>query len=220
MVALALYSVVAAAVRLIGSATLTAGSIVDGASLPAAAFDGVSNGTIAFGTPFITSLYDGNDVPSPAAIAFAASLRDSLVPFHAAELIDAALVLALAVIVLLLCLRLVRRMPFVRHMTWSLAAFAGTLAVFSVAAQVVRRIPFADATAVSWSTRKDFAWYITTLQAPPAPNAITDESFTYVPSGAPLPLDLTLVGVAVLIGLVAAAFAIGQRMQRDTEGLV
>ncbi len=105
-------------------------------------------------------------------------------------------------------------------MTWSLAGFAGILAIFSVAAQLVRRIPFADATAVSWSMRKDFAWYITTLQSPPAPNAITDESFTYTPSGAPLPLDLTLVGVAVLIGLVAAAFAVGLKLQRDTEGLV
>ena len=105
-------------------------------------------------------------------------------------------------------------------MTWSQAGFAGILAIFSVAAQLVRRIPFADATAVSWSMRKDFAWYITTLQSPPAPNAITDESFTYTPSGAPLPLDLTLVGVAVLIGLVAAAFAVGLKLQRDTEGLV
>lgn len=220
MVALALVSVIAASTRLIGAAAMTAESIARGVSLPAAAFDGVSTGTLNIGRMLVTGMFDGNDQPLPEALTFTASLREIIVPFYGAELIDAALVLALAIIVLLLCLRLVRGKPFARHMTWSLAAFAGILAVFSVAAQLVRRIPFADATAVSWSMRKDFAWYITTLQSPPAPNAITDESFTYTPSGVPLPLDLTLVGVAVLIGLVAAAFAVGLRMQRDAEGLV
>ena len=220
MVALALYSVVAASLRLIGSATMTAESIARGVTLPAAAFDGVSTGTLTAGRMLLTGMYDGNDTPLPEAISFTSSLREIVVPFHAAELIDATLVLALSVIVLLLCLRLVRRAPFARYMTWSLAAFAGMLAVFSVAAQLVRRIPFADAAAVSWSTRKDFAWAISTLQSPPAPNAITDDSFIYTPSGIPLPLDLTLVGVAILIALVAAAFAVGLRMQRDTEGLV
>jgi hypothetical protein len=220
MVALALFSFGAALSRLIGALTFSAEGIVDGVSLPAAAFDGVSSGTLNIGRALITGMYDGNDVPLPEARDFAAQIQGSLVPFHAAETIDAALVLALSIVVLLLCIRLVRGRPFVRHMTLSLAAFAAILAVFSVAAQVVRRIPFADATAPSWSTRKDFAWYIATLQSPPAPNAIVDESFTYTPAGVPLPLDLTLVGVAVLIALVAAAFAIGQRMQRDVEGLV
>ncbi len=220
MAALALVSAIAASVRLIGAVTMSAASIARGVSLPAAAFDGVSTGTLNIDRMLLTSMFDGNDQPLPEAEEFTASLRDILVPFYGAELIDAALVLALAIIVVLLCLRLVRGKPFARHMTWSLAGFAGILAIFSVAAQLVRRIPFADATAVSWSMRKDFAWYITTLQSPPAPNAITDESFTYTPSGAPLPLDLTLVGVAVLIGLVAAAFAVGLKLQRDTEGLV
>lgn len=218
VVAAAFLSFAAALARLVMAATLTAESIARGASVPAAAFDGVSSGTLTIGRMLITSMFDGNDVPLPEAIAFTRSLNDILVPFHAAEAIDAALVLALSIVVLLLCIRLVKRRPFELHMTRVLAAFGAALAVFSVAAQLVRRIPFADATAAGWSMRKDFAWYITTLQSPPAPNAITDESFTYTPAG--IPLDLTLVGVAVLIGLVAAAFAIGHRMQNDTEGLV
>lgn len=220
MLALALWSFVAALTQLISAATMTAESIARGVSLPAAAFDGVSTGTLNIGRMLITGMYDGNDAPLPEAIAFTQSLRDILVPFHVAATLDAALVLSLALVVLLLCTRLVKGQPFARHMTLALAIFAGALAAFSLAAQLVRRIPFADATAVSWSMRKDFAWYITTLQSPPAPNAITDDSFTYTPAGVPLPLDLTLLGVAILIGLVAAAFAIGQRMQRDTQGLV
>ena len=218
--AISMWSFIASLVRLVQAATLSAESIARGVSLPAAAFDGVSTGTLNLGRMLITGMFDGNDAPQPEAIAFTQSLKDILVPFHAAEAIDSALVLALSIVVLLLVVRVVKARPFTRYMTLVLAAFSAALAVFSVAAQLVRRIPFADATAVSWSMRKDFAWYITTLQSPPAPNAITDESFTYTPAGIPLPLDLTLVGVAVLIGLVAAAFAIGQRMQRDTEGLV
>lgn len=220
IVAVAFLSFISALARLIMAATMTAESIARGTSVPAAAFDGVSTGTLTLGRMLITGMFDGNDVPLPEARAFTQSLTDILVPFHAAETLDAALVLALSIVVLLLCIRLVKRRPFARHMTRVLAAFSVALAVFSLAAQLVRRIPFADATAVSWSMRKDFAWYITTLQSPPAPNAITDESFTYTPAGIPLPLDLTLVGVAVLIGLVAAAFAIGRQMQHDTEGLV
>ena len=220
MVALAAWSLVAALTRLIGAATLSAERVVDGVSLPAAAFDGVSTGTLNLGRMLITSMYDGNDEPLPDARIFVGDVRGILVPFYASGAINAALVLALAVVVLLLCVRLVRSRPFVRHMTFSLAAFSVLLASFTLASQIVRRIPFADANASTWSMRKDFAWYITTLQSPPAPNAITDDSLTYTSAGVPLPLDLTLVGVAVLIGLVAAAFAIGQRMQRDTEGLV
>ena len=220
MVLLALASLVAALTRLVGALTMSAESIARGVSLPAAAFDGVSTGTLNLGRMLITNMYDGNDVPLPEAHAFAAGLRSIVVPFYASEAINAALVLALAIVVLLLCLRLVRGLPFVRHVTLSLAAFGVILAVFSVASQVVRRIPFADGAVDAWSIRKDFASYIVTLQSPPTENALTDDSFTYTPAGIPLPLDLTLVGVAVLIGLVAAALSLGQRRQRDTIGLV
>lgn len=220
VVALALYSFVASMVRFIGAATMTAEGIELGVSVPAAAFDGVSTGELSIGQMLIATMYDGNGVPSRDAHAFTQSLKDVVVPYFAAESLNAALVLALSIIVLLLCLRLVRGKPFVKHMTVGLAVFAALVAVFSIASQLLRRLPFVDAYEPVMTPRKDFAWLLTDLQLPPDPSVIRDDSVVFVPDGAPLPLDLTLVGIAVLIGLVAAAFAIGRRMQRDTEGLV
>lgn len=218
MAGLATYSFGAAVVRLVGALGITAESIAQGVSLPAAAIDGVSTGTFALGRMAVTTMYDGNDAPLPEAYGFAASLREIAVPFAVAEALDAALVLALSIVVVLLCLRLVRRRPFARSMTWSLVAFAGILAAFSVAAQAVRRIPFTDTESEAWTMRKDFAWFIKEFQHPV--DGQWDDTMIYEPAGTPLPLDLTLVGVAVLIALVAAAFAVGHRLQRDTEGLV
>ena len=220
VVAFALYAFAASMARLIGSATMTAERIEYGVSLPAAAFDGVSTGDLSLGRMLITTMYDGNGVPSPDAHAFTQGLKDVVVPYFSSEAINAALVLALSVIVLLLCLRLVRGKPFVRHMTVSLGIFASLVAAFSVASQVLRRLPFVDAYEPVITPRKDFAWVLRELQLPPEPGVFRDDSIVFVPAGSPLPLDLTLVGIAVLIGLVAAAFAIGRRMQRDTEGLI
>jgi hypothetical protein len=220
MVVLALLSFLGAMARLISAATMSAESIARGVSFPAAAIDGVSTGTFSFGRMAITSMFDGNDVPQPEAIEFTRAIRETVVPFYASEAINAALVLALSIVVLLLCLRLVRRRPFVRYMTWSLAAFAVITAVFSLASQLIRRAPFTDAASEDWTFRKDLATVISDLQVPLPPNTISDDSIAYTAAGTPFPVDLTLVGIAVLIGLIAAAFAIGERMQRDVEDLV
>lgn len=217
MTAVALYSVILAITRVVGAATLSAESIAEGTVLPAEAIDGVSSGTLTLEMLFVTQMYDGNNVPSSTAIWFAEQLRGFLVPYAVANAIDAAFVLALAVVVLLLCLRLVRGRPFVRHMTWALAIFAVVIATFGLASQLVRRAPFGIP---ELTVRTDLEQIMRSLQAPSLPSVIIDHSALYTPAAGPLPLDLTLLGVAVLIGLVAAAFAIGQRMQRDTEGLV
>lgn len=216
MVALALYALVVAGVRLIEAATLSAESIARGVTLPAAAIDGVSSGTVELGLMEVTQMYDGNDVPLPQAFEYTRGLRDFLVPFEAARTLDAALILGLAIVVLLLCLRLVRRKPFARHLTWSLGIFAVMVAGFSVAAQVIRRAPFGDSPGDS--VREYLAMMMRAMQAPPIPNFSWDNDITYTPASTSL--DLTLLGLGILIGLVAAAFAIGRRMQRDTEGLV
>lgn len=218
MVALALYALVVAAVRLIEAVTLSAESIAGGVTLPAAAVDGVSSGTVTLGLMEVTHMYDGNNLPLPQAFEYTRGLRDFLVPFEGARAIDAALILALAIVVLLLCLRLVRRKPFARHLTWSLAIFAVVVAGFSLAAQVIRRAPFGDSDSEGDTVREYLAMMMRAIQAPPIPNFSWDNDITY--TSASSALDLTLLGLGVLIGLVAAAFAIGQRMQRDTEGLV
>ena len=217
MTAIALYSVITAIVRVIAAATLSAESIAEGTVLPAEAIDGVSQGTLTLEMLFVTQMYDGNNVPSSEAIWFAEQLRGFLVPYAAASAIDASFVLALSVVVLLLCVRLVRGQPFVRHMTWALAIFAVVIAAFGLGSQLVRRAPFGIP---DLTVRTDLERMMRALQAPPLPNISINHSALYTPAAGPLPLDFTLLGVAVLIGLVAAAFAIGQRMQRDTEGLV
>lgn len=220
VVAAALVALGFALVRLLTWVTITPEHIARGVTMPAAAFDGVSTGTLSLGRMAVTNMFDGNDLPLPEAASFLDGIRAVVVPYYAAEAINAGLVLALSVVVLLLCLRLARQRPFVRHMTLSLAAFAVVLAAFSLASQLVRRIPFADSNDATWTIRKDFAYFMKELQRPLDEGTIWDGTTVYTPSGLPFPLDLTLVGVAALIALIAAAFSIGQRMQRDTEGLV
>lgn len=203
----------------LGSAlSLSAESIVNGFSVPAAAVNGTSPGTLEVGMLEITHLYDGNGIPTEGAFVVAQQIRGFSVPFAAANVLDATLVVSMAIVVLLLCVRLVRGQPFVAHVTWGLATFAVLTALLSIGSQLVRAIPFAANNEPGF--RDHLATMMAVMSAPPMPDIIWDNDITYIPATGAAPLALTFVGMAVLLGLVAAAFAIGQRMQRDTRGLV
>jgi len=221
VIAIAIRALAISAAQWVSAAAITAENIREGARFPAVLFDGTSSGTWGFDEATITMMYDGNDVPSRDAITYASSLRDTAVPYFASETINAAIVTSLSVIVLLLCIRLLRGRPFARHVTVSLAVFAGVVAVGSIASQLVRRIPFTPVNEFDYSFREDVAsqiLYSKSIANDAEPGLL--EAIGYVPSTAPVPLDLTLLGVGVLIGLVSAVFAIGRRLQRDTDGLV
>jgi hypothetical protein len=216
--AVALWSFGKAILGLVSALSISAESIANGFTVPAAAVDGVSTGTLAVGKLEVTQLYDGNGVPSPEAILVAHDVRDFMVPYTTALVLDAAFVLSLAIVVVLLCIRLERGRPFVAHLTWSLAIFAVVTAVFSIGSQLVRGAPFAAS--VEPGFRQHLATMMAAFQAPPIPGIMWDNDITYTAAAGPTPLDLTFVGMALLLGLIAAAFALGQRLQRDTDGLV
>jgi|GEM_PF-3955503 hypothetical protein len=218
LLGLALWSFATALIELGSALSLSAESIANGFSVPAAAVNGTSSGTLEVGRFEITHLYDGNGLPTEGAFVVAQQIRDFIVPYALANVLDATLVVSLAVVVLLLCVRLVRVQPFVAHVTWSLATFATLTAVFSITSQLVRAAPFAANNEPGF--REHLATMMAAISAPPLPDITWDNDITYIPGTGAAPLDLTFVGMAVLLGLVAAAFAIGQRMQRDTEGLV
>lgn len=216
--AVALWSFIGALARVIGAATITAESISQGYQVPAAAVDGTSAGTLDVGLMEVTQNYDGNNEPLPFAHEYAAELRGIVVPFEVSALLDALLVLSLSVVVLLLCLRLVRGRPFLPHVTVSLAVFAGLTAALGIGSQLVRNAPF---TATDHFTLRDhLALMMSAMRAPEVEGISWGNDITYIPATGSAPLDLTMLGMAVLLGLIAAAFAIGQRMQRDVEGLV
>jgi hypothetical protein len=216
--AVALWSFIGALARVIGAVTITAESISQGYQVPAAAVDGTSTGTLSVGLMEVTQNYDGNNVPLEYAYAYAAELRGIIVPFEVSALLDALLVLSLSVVVLLLCLRLLRGRPFLPHVTVSLAVFAGLTAVLGIGSQLVRNAPFAVTD--QFGLRDHLALVMSAMRAPEIDGISWGNDITYIPVSGSTPLDLTMLGMAVLLGLIAAAFAIGQRMQRDVEGLV
>lgn len=100
--------------------------------------------------------------------------------------------------VIYLCVRLLRHKPFVRSMSRVLAAAAAALIVFGSAAELV----------TNWV------------------NALVQQEITGGSLATPLGGNwgFTFTGVWLMVGLglaaVAGAFRIGERMQRDTDGLV
>ena len=102
----------------------------------------------------------------------------------------------LAVAFALLCLSLVRGRPFTRSMTWLLTAASAILILGGVLGQ-------------------GFIAFAQFMVAAELTGDSLDGAF-------PIAADLNFLPILVGIGLgaVASAFEIGQRMQRDTDGLV
>jgi hypothetical protein len=218
MVAATAYAFTVAAVNLVGAVFMSAESIENGASYPAAAYDGISSGTWTDSALSITAMYDGNGVPSAEARGWAHEQQSIVLPYFASQTINALLLLALSVVVLLLCIRLLRGRPFARQMTWSLATLAVVVAVGTISSQLLRHLPFNDST---YSLRADLALAIreSQINGQYAAAKMVDGS-GYAPGVLGWSIDLTFVAVAVLIALIAAAFAIGARLQHDSDGLV
>lgn len=108
--------------------------------------------------------------------------------------------LAIAVAVAWLALALLRGRPFTRAFPWVLAAVAIVVMVAGVASQLVGAIARAETVAFLGD-----------------PRVFTDEGGFAAFS---LSLDLGPIGWGLGIALVAAAFSIGTRLQRETRGLV
>lgn len=188
--------------------------VAAGVKLPAAAFDGYSTGTIEFSM----SGDQGFDTATIVGNGYIEGLRTILLPYYVSELINALLVLALCAVVLLLCIRMLRGGPFVAPTTASLAAFAVVLGVGSIASQLVRRTLFGPESEAVYAARDRAELTIFTTDHGEFGQYFLGKS-PYAPGGDP-GLDLFPLGIAILIGLIAAAFWIGHRMQRDTQGLV
>ena len=214
MAAVAVYATSLKLERLLFGLGLDESQVRAGVILPAMAFDGHSIGTVAFSSADEL----GTSVVGSGASSYTDSLRTIVLPFYWSEFINAVLVLALCAVVLLLCIRMLRGGPFVAATTASLAVFAAVLAVGSVASQLVRRAPFGIDTPSVAATRDRAVSVIVSTEHPELGQFYVEGS-PYVP-GADPGLDLFPLGIAILIGLIAAAFWLGHRMQRDTEGLV
>jgi len=212
MMGLATWTFAAALARLIGAAAITAENIEFGITLPAAIFVQGDAGRFEIGRDTLATMYDGNGVPSAAAVSYAAGLRDVASTFHGAAFVNALVVLALAVVVMLLCIRLLRGQPFGRSLTASLAVFAGVIAAGSMLSQVLRAGAWLNGTAKEFRT--DIAGLM--IGAPQIP----DTDLGYHRSTGAAEIDLTFVGIGVLLALVAVAFRIGEQLHSDTKGLV
>lgn len=102
----------------------------------------------------------------------------------------------LAVAFALLCISLVRGRPFTRSMTWLLTAASAILMIGGVLGQGC--IAFSQ-----FMVASELSGEPTTSAFPIAAN-----------------IDLLPIIVGIGLGAVASAFEIGQRLQRDTDGLV
>ena len=214
MAAVAVYATSLKLERLLFGLGIDAKQVDAGVILPAMAFDGHSTGTIAF------SSFDelGTHVVGAAALTHTESIRAIVLPYYWSEFINALLVLALCAVVLLLCIRMLRGGPFVAPTTASLAVFAVLLGVGSIASQLARRSPFGTESP-SVRVLRDRATEAIASTGDLAPADFYLMGSPYVPGGEP-GLDLFPLGIAILVGVIAAAFWLGHRMQRDTEGLV
>jgi len=216
MSAVAVYSTSLRLERLLFGFGLDEEQLKAGVALPAMAFDGHSTGTIAVSASDELANRTSSIVGS--ADSYAESLRTIVLPYYWSEFINAVLVLALCAVVLLLCIRLLRSGPFVASTTASLAVFAVVLGVGSIASQLVRRGPIGYQSPTVDAARERAVVAIVSTEHLQLGDYLV-ESSPYHPGGQP-GLDLFPLGVAILVGLIAAAFWLGHRMQRDTEGLV
>ena len=116
-----------------------------------------------------------------------------------ASLISSLTVLAIAGLVLLLCITILRGRPFTRTMTRYIGGAGLTLAVGGTISQFL--------TAMSHWVLVD------ALKDLGHPDGVTvpDPSWT---------IDFTPIAAGIVLTVIAAAFEIGTRLQRDTEGLV
>lgn len=214
MAAVAVYATSLKLERLLFGLSLDQDALDVGANLPAAAFDGHSTGTITFSSADTI----GTSVIGRGATTYTDSLRTIVLPFYLSEFINALLVLALSAVVLLLCIRMLRGKPFVAQTTASLAVFAVVLGVGSIASQLVRRAQF-GAELPGVAAARDRGFMAIRSADSLEFGQVYLEGSPYHPGGEP-GLDLFPLGIAVLLGLIAIAFWLGRRMQRDTEGLV
>lgn len=114
-------------------------------------------------------------------------------------LTETLVVLAISVMVLLLCLKLLRRRPFTRSVTWFMGGVGVMLMVGGMVSQLL--------IAISRSLLVEGLRYL----GPPNGVTVPDPSWT---------VDLTPIAAGFVLAVIAGAFEIGERMQRDTEGLV
>lgn len=115
--------------------------------------------------------------------------------------------IAISAAVFWLSMMLLRGRPFVRSLTHMAGAAAVVVMIAGVGAQV-----FASA------ARASVVEFLNP-QVITAGGNMTDPSYEGL-TGWALNLDLAPVGWALGLALVAAAFELGQRLQKDTEGLV
>jgi hypothetical protein len=212
MLGLATWTFASALTRLISALTISAESIEQGITLPAAMFVRDDAGRFEIERDTLATMYDGNGVPSETAVSFAADLRDVASTFHGAAALSALVVLALAVVVMLLCVRLLRGQPFGRAMTVTLGVFAGVIAAGSILSQTLLAAPWLSQSAAEFRT--DIAGLM--IGAP----QISDTDSGYHRATGVAELDLTFVGIGVLLALVAVAFRVGEKLHTDTKGLV
>lgn len=102
-----------------------------------------------------------------------------------------------------LCVRIGRQRPFGRSITTALNLVAAVIIVGGTLSQVLTG--FGQAAAVDFLGPEAAAW-----------PEDTHEGFTALL----LTVDFAPIGIGLALSVVAAAFGIGTRMQRDTEGLV
>lgn len=215
MVLTAVYAACLKLERLLFGLSIDQAQVDKGVALPAAAFDGSSSGVLTVSTA--GDLSDPFSQTSVSGSGFVRTIREIVLPYYLSELINAVLVLALASVVLLLCLRLLRGGPFVTGTTAGLAIFAGLLAVGSITSQLVRRGAFGTESLGVEQAREGAAWVMFGTRYPGL--GLDTTRIPYDPGATP-GLDLFPLGIAVLIAVIATAFWLGHRMQRDTQGLV
>lgn len=126
---------------------------------------------------------------------------------YAETILPALATIAICVTVFWLSFMLLRGRPFVRSLVHAVRATAIVVVVAGVGTQV-----FASA------ARSSIVQYLDPFTITAGGNA-DDPSYEGL-MGWMLNLDLAPIGWALGLALVAAAFELGQRLQRDTEGLV
>lgn len=113
--------------------------------------------------------------------------------------VDNVAVLCISLMVLLLCVKLLRGAPFSRSVTWAVGGAGIVLMVSGVAAHLLQEL----SRAVLLDGIRVFA----------AANNVTLPEFS-------ISIDLAPIAAGLVLGVVATAFQLGERMQRDTDGLV
>lgn len=114
-------------------------------------------------------------------------------------LVSALTVIAVAGMVALLCTTLLRRRPFTRTATWFIGITGLILMVGGIIGQLL--------SALSRWVLIDGLKPLAALNGFPVP----DPSWT---------IDFTPIAAGVVLAVIASAFEIGRRMQRDNDGLV